>query len=109
MTRDNEPAIEVEVVAIDGSAPPPPGHARVPTAGSDSSDDDDDDARVVHSWANWQRRPGQAQMLHPFWWPVFIVGGGLLLAVILAIGVCVVVLVVIYQIVRGLLRAVFSG
>ena len=108
MTPDNEPPIEVEVIEIDGAAPPPPGHTPVTSAAIEAGDDDDDDLRSGHTWTNWQRLPGQARMLHPLWWPVLVVGGGILLAVVLTIVACVAVLLVIYRIVRGIFRALFG-
>jgi len=104
MTRDNEPAIEVEVLEIDGAAPPPPKDP----AGASDRGTDDDDSPSGHTWTNWQRWPGQVRTLHPFWWPVLIVGGGIALAVILTLGVCAAVLVVIWRIVRALLRTLFE-
>ena len=104
MTRDNEPAIEVEVLEIDGAAPPP---SRGPT-GAVNGVDPDEDFPSGHTWTNWQRWPGQVRTLHPFWWPLLIVGGGMLLAVVLTFGVIAVVLLIIYRIIRGLLRALFE-
>ena len=106
MIRDNEPAIEVEVLEIDGAAPPPPKDP----AGALTRDatDDDDDSPSGHPWTNWQRWPGHARTLHPFWWPLLIVGGGIVLALFLILGLCAAVLVVIYRIIRGLLRALFE-
>jgi hypothetical protein len=100
MPRNHQPAIEVEVLEIDGSTPPPPRPPPDPLA----DDDAQDDSRSGQSWTNWQRWPGQVRMLHPLWWPVLIVGGGILLAVFLTIGLCAAALLVIYRIVRGLLR-----
>ena len=104
MPQDREPAIEVEVLEIDGAAPPPPRAA----SGALDGIDDGDDSRPGHSWTNWQRWPGQVRTLHPLWWPVLIVGGGILLAGFLALGVLLGVLFIIYRIVRGLLRALFE-
>ena len=101
MNRDDEPAIEVEVIEIDGSAP-------VPKAAAAAGSDPDDDSARGQTWTNWQRWPSQARNLHPLWWPVLIVAGGILLAVFLTAGLLLGVLFVIYRIVRDLLRALFG-
>jgi hypothetical protein len=103
MTRNDEPAIEVEVLEIDGAAPPPPTVA----AATDEEIYQDDDSTGGHPWTNWQRWPAQARHLHPFWWPVLIIGGCALLALFLTAGLVLGVLFIIYRIVRNLFRAVF--
>jgi len=103
MNRDNEPAIEVEVIEIDGAPPPPK-----PSTGAADGIYHEDDSPGGHAWTNWQRWPAQARHLHPLWWPLLIVGGGILLVAFLALGVCLGILVAIYRIVRGLLRALFG-
>jgi hypothetical protein len=104
MPRNHQPAIEVEVVEIDGATPPP---AR-PASDALARDDAQDESRSGQSWTNWQRWPGQARMLHPAWWPVLIIGGGILLALFLTIGLCAAVLLLFYRIIRGALRALFG-
>jgi len=103
MTRDDEPPIEVEVLEIDGAAPPPPRD----TAGVPEELYQDDDSAPGHAWTNWQRWPGQARQLHPFWWPVLIVGGFVLLALFLTVGLVLGVVFLLLRIVRNLFRAVF--
>ncbi len=105
MTRDDEPAIEVEVLEIDGAAPPPPRDA---DGNPDMLYQDDDDAEARRTWAGWQNWPGQVRTLHPLWWPLLVVGGGFVLALFLTLGLCLGVLFVAYRIVRGLLRALFG-
>jgi len=105
MNRDNQPAIEVEVVEIDGAAPPPPRDlGAMPAAGRS----DDDDSPTGHPWTNWQRWPGQVRTLHPLWWPLLLVIGGIALALLLTVGLCLVVMLIIYRLIRGLLRALFE-
>ncbi|MEI7909826.1 MAG: hypothetical protein WCK77_09345 [Verrucomicrobiota bacterium] len=103
MTRDNEPAIEVEVVEIDGAAPPPK-----PVAGAMRDPDGDDESGGRQKWTNWQGWPGQVRTLHPLWWPLLIVAGGAVLALVLTIGVLAMLLLLAYRIVRGVLRALFE-
>jgi hypothetical protein len=102
MPHDDEPAIEVEVIAIDGAAPPPATGA----AAADARHPDD--ATSAPAWAHWQGWPGQVRRLHPLWWPVLIVGGGILLVIFLTAGLCAALLFTVYRIVRGLLRALFG-
>ena len=71
-------------------------------------DDGDDEASGGQKWTNWQRWPGQVRTLHPLWWPVLIVGGGILLAVVLTIGALAAALLLVYRIVREVLRALFE-
>jgi hypothetical protein len=101
MNRDDEPAIEVEVIAIDGAAPPPK---------TDAADGiyPDDGPPGGQAWTHWQSWPSQARNLHPLWWPVIIVAGGILLVVFLTAGLLLGVLFVIYRIVRDLLRVLFG-
>ncbi|MCX6878059.1 MAG: hypothetical protein NTW21_30245 [Verrucomicrobia bacterium] len=100
MTTDNEPPIEVEVLEIDGVAPPKPRAA--------DGIDPDGESAAGHAWTNWQRWPGQVRHLHPLWWPVLVVGGGLLLVIILTLVLILGTLLVIFRIIRNLLRALFS-
>ncbi|KAB2638036.1 MAG: hypothetical protein DVB26_08660 [Verrucomicrobia bacterium] len=105
MPRDNEPAIEVEVLEIDGAAPPPP---RDPAAAALAGIDIDDTSPPGHSAANWQRWPGQIRTLPAWWWPLLIIGGTFLLVVMLTLGVLAAALLLVYRMVRGLLRALFE-
>jgi len=106
MSRDNEPAIEVEVLEIDGAAPPPPREATAAMAGIDA--DDDEASPHGHPAANWQKWPGQIRTLPAWWWPLLIAGGAILLAVMLTLGVLAAALLLVYRLVRGLLRALFE-
>ncbi len=97
MATDPDPILEVEVLEIDGKAPPQSAPSARPSPTRDSA-----------TWTNWQRWPGQVRTIHPLWWPVILVAGGILLILILTIGLVVAVLVTIFRILRSLLRALFS-
>ena len=95
MAPDSDPVIEAEVLEIDGKAPPPP---RDPAARATPSG----------PWTDWQRWPGQVRTIHPLWWPVILVVGGVLLFLILTVGLAVAVLVTLFRLIRAVLRALFS-
>ena len=104
MPRDNEPAIEVEVLEIDGAAPPSPRDRA--SALTDIATTNDEVPPGPPS-ANWHW-PNQLRTPPAWWWPVFIVGGTILLAALLTLGVLVAVLLLIYRIIKALLRALFE-
>ena len=107
MPRDNEPAIEVEVLEIDGAAPPPPRDHASALAGIATNDDAESSPGSPSG--NWQQNwSGQLSAPPAWWWPVFFVGGAILLAIALTLGVLVVALLLIYRIIKGLLRALFE-
>jgi hypothetical protein len=97
MAPDPDPILEAEVLEIDGKAPPIPDPSARPSP-----------TRGSASWKNWQHWPGQVRTIHPLWWPVILVAGGILLFLILTLGLVVAVLVTIFRILRSLLRALFS-
>ena len=103
MTHDDEPAIEVEVLAIDGAAPPPPRPASATT-------DEPYHANVEsgRTWSHGQKWPGHVRQMHPLWWPLLIIGGGILLVLFLTAGLVLGILVAVFRIVRSLLRALFE-
>jgi len=105
MPRDEEPAIEVEILEIDGAAPPPP---RNPATGLTGMHGDAHESSPSHPSANWQGWPGQIRTLPAWCWPLLIVAGALLLGLVLVLGVLAAVVVLIYRIIRGLLRALFE-
>ena len=105
---DPDPVIEVEVIEIDGKVPPPPNLNARPATSLRRGAEDEDASSSGHPWTNWQRWPGQARNLNPLWWPVLIVGGGILLVVFLTVGLALGVLFVIYRIVRTVLGALFG-
>ena len=105
MPRDNEPAIEVEVIEIDGAAPPPP---RDPASAMARIHDDDDDASPHPTSANWHGWPGQLRSLPAWYLPLILIGAAILLGLVLTLGVLVAALILIFRTVRGLLRALFE-
>jgi len=114
MPRDNEPAIEVEVLEIDGEAPPPPrdpasAMARIHDDADDIDDDNNNSGQAPNpTSANWHSWPRQLRTLPPWYLPLLIIGGTILLGLILTLGVLVAALILIYRIVRGLLRSLFQ-
>jgi hypothetical protein len=105
IAHDPDPVIEAEVLEIDGKAPPQPDpNARPGTSLRRGADDDDGHASGSRPWTNWQRWPGQVRTLHPLWWPVILVVGGILLAVLLAAGLVLAVLVMLFRLLRALFR-----
>jgi len=92
-----EPAIEVEVVAIDGQAPPPQ------VAGRDRN------ASRHARWQEWQR-PLQSRLrtLDARWWPLWLVLGIIALALILTLGVILAVLVLVAKVMRGIFLALLA-
>ena len=104
MPRDNEPAIEVEVLEIDGAAPPPPRDRASTLTGIATTNDEVPPGPPPANW-HW---PTQPRTPPARWWPVFIVGGPILLAALLPLAVLVAVLLLIYRIIKALLRALFE-
>lgn len=108
MARDPDPVIEAEVIEIDGKAPLPPGPGTRPGSPSRRDSDDADETGAGHPWTSWQRWPGQVRSISPWWWPVLIVAGGILLGLLLTLGLIVGALFVIFRILRAVLRALFG-
>ncbi len=93
MTMTNEPqAIEVEVLEIDGAAPP----AKVETGG---------ESRPRQPWENWQ---GRVRQLDARWWPLWVFLGIIAVALLLTVGVVLGVIFLIFRIIRGILRALIG-
>jgi len=89
MTMTDEPqAIEVEVLEIDGAAPP----AQVETGR---------EAQSRQPWENWQ---GRVRQLDARWWPLWLFLGIIALALMLTVGVVLGVIFLIFRIIRGFLR-----
>jgi hypothetical protein len=88
-TMTEEPqAIEVEVLEIDGAAPP----AKVETGGQFQS---------RQPWEQWQ---GRIRQLDARWWPLWVFLGIIALALMLTVGVVLGVIFLIFRIIRGFLR-----
>jgi hypothetical protein len=94
MTQEPQ-AIEVEVVAIDGATPP----ART------TSRDDPPPRRPGNDWQQWQGRVRQLDMR---WWPLWVVLGVVAVFLMLTVGVFVGVLLLIFRVIRGILRSIFQ-
>ena len=83
-------AIEVEVVEIDGAAPP-------------AKMDRPEDASPPPSWQmNWQ---GRARKLDRRWWPLWVLLGTVAVVLLLTVGLVLGIIFVIFRILRGLIRA----
>lgn len=90
----NEPqAIEVEVVAIDGVAPPAKTESREATP------------RQWQDWQNWQ---GRIRQLDSRWWPLWVFLGVIAVALLLTVGLVIGIVFVIFRILGGILRAIFG-
>jgi hypothetical protein len=87
-------AIEVEVVEIDGAAPP----ATV------ERQPESPQRQQWHEWQNWQ---GQIRKLDSRWWPLWVFLGVIAVALLLTVGLVVGFVFVIFRILGGILRAIF--
>lgn len=92
-----EPAIEVEVVAIDGQATPP------------STVEPDRNAPRHARWQEWQRPfQGRLRTLDARWWPLWLVLGITAFAVILTAGVVLAILILLAKAMRGIFLALLA-
>ncbi len=88
---EEQPALEVEVVEIDGVAPPPP---------------DPGSRRKQAPWREWRHGwTGRVRKLDPRWWPLWLLLGLIALVLLITIGIVAGVLVILYRITLGLLRS----
>lgn len=86
-------AIEVEVVEIDGAAPP--AKFETPEASAPRQ-----------FWqTNWQDR---ALKLNSRWWPLWVLLGAAAVVLLLTVGLALGIVFVIFRILRGLMRALFG-
>lgn len=92
----NEPqAIEVEVVEIDGAAPP-------------AKFDPRDESPPRPQWQDWQQQwQGRVRTLDSRWWPLWVVLGAIGVVVLLTFGLVIGVVFVVFRILSGLFRAIF--
>lgn len=88
MTQESQ-AIEVEVVEIDGAAPP----AKV-----------EPQEQAPRQWQNWQ---GRIRTLDARWWPLWVLLGAIGVVLLLTVGLVIGIVFVILQILGALLRAIF--
>jgi hypothetical protein len=88
--------IEVEVVAIDGLAPPA---TPAPTPESTHP--------PRHDWQDWRQWQGSVRRLDSRWWPLWIILGILALGLFLTFGLVLAVIFGIVRLILRLIRAVF--
>ncbi len=90
MTSES-PAIEVEVVEIDGAVP------TATFAGAEASP-------VRPAWQDWQ---GRVRTLDRRWWPLWVVLGAIVIVLLLTVGLLLGIVIGFFRLVRGGLRAIF--
>jgi hypothetical protein len=88
MTQES-PAIEVEVLAIDGAAPPAP-------AGQPSTS----------SRPLWHDMRSRMLRLDGRWWPLWLALGAVALVLLLTVGLVVGLVYLILRLIQGILKAV---
>lgn len=94
MTNESQ-IIEVEVVEIDGAAPatkfPPREEVPAPSQG----------------WQKWLKRLAWIRHLDRRWWPLWAILGTIGVFLLLTIGIVIGVILVIFRILSGMVRAIF--
>ncbi|HEX7261007.1 MAG TPA: hypothetical protein VF258_04275 [Luteolibacter sp.] len=91
----NEPqAIEVEVVEIDGTAPP----AKI---------EPQEESPPQRQWQDWQNWQGRIRTLDSRWWPLWVFLGVIAVGLLLTVGLVLGIVFVIFRIFSGFLRAIF--
>lgn len=95
MTTTEPNAIEVEVVEIDGAAPP---------AKFERTEDVPQRQRV--DWQDWQSWQGRVRTLDSRWWPVWGFLGVIAVFLLLTVGLVVGMVFLIFRILTGLVRAI---
>jgi hypothetical protein len=90
-------AIEVEIVEIDGVAPPVKVESQ-PSFSSDSSE---------RGRPQWQQWGGRVRQLDSRWWPLWVILGVIVVFLALTVGLVLGIIFVIFRILRGIVRAVF--
>jgi hypothetical protein len=93
MTQESQ-AIEVEVLAIDGSTP-----AHAPAI----SQPPEDPAYRRPQWKKW---PGEVRQLNIRWWPLWIIFGVITAGLLLTVGLVLGVLFLIFRTIRNFVRAI---
>jgi hypothetical protein len=81
--------IEVEVVEIDGAAPPATVERR-------------EQVPPTRPWQGWQ---GRVRRLDSRWWPLWVFLGTLAIFLILTAGVFLGIILVIFRMLQGMIRA----
>lgn len=91
----NEPqAIEVEVLEIDGVTVQPESDRYGETAPQ----------RPWQDWQNWQ---GRLRQLDSRWWPLWVFLGTIAVLLLVTVGLVVGIIILIFWILSGLVRAIF--
>ncbi|NQX01610.1 hypothetical protein HQ447_13205 [bacterium] len=90
MTQET-PTLEVEVLEIDGAAPPAPAET----------------SRNPPPRRPWQAWQGRILKLDRRWWPLWVVLGAVAVFLVLTVGVVIGLLAVIYKILKTLVTAPF--
>ncbi|MEX1113760.1 MAG: hypothetical protein WEB53_00825 [Akkermansiaceae bacterium] len=85
-------AIEVEVVEIDGAAPPATFERR-------------EEVPPARQWQDWQPWQGRVRRLDSRWWPLWVFLGVIAVFLLLTVGVFLGIILVIFRILRRLIRA----
>jgi hypothetical protein len=85
-------SIEVEVLEIDGAAPPARSEAR---------------GEASPPWQDWKQWQGRMRRLDSRWWPLWVFLGSIAVVLLLTFGVVIGVLFVIFRILSGIVRAIF--
>ncbi|MBC8127575.1 MAG: hypothetical protein H8M99_10595 [Gloeobacteraceae cyanobacterium ES-bin-144] len=85
--------IEVEVVEIDGVAPP----TRV-----------EKDAQPRGDWQDWRQWHGRVSRLDSRWWPLWVILGIIVLALLLTVGLVFGVIFVVVRLCLRIIRAILG-
>jgi hypothetical protein len=100
MEKETE-TIEVEVVEIDGIAP-------VPVSAPHEDNSAGRGPRENGNWNDWRNWQGRVRTLDMRWWPLWVILGIILLALLASVGVVVGFFYLIFAIIRGFMRALIG-
>lgn len=106
--RTETAEIEVEVVEIDGIAPDPAAAEGMRNVRGDSEHRHHPGAgqNMGSGGRQWQQWRGQVQRLDSRWWPLWVILGIILLALLLTVGLVVGVVVLLLRLCIGIVRAI---
>jgi hypothetical protein len=88
-------AIEVEIVAIDGIAPP----VKVENQASSSPHSSE------RGRPQWQQWGGRVRQLDSRWWPLWVILGVIVVFLLLTVGLVLGIVFMMFRILRGIVRA----
>jgi hypothetical protein len=105
-----ETPIEVEVIEIDGQAPPPPGSTQQAQSALRSWDGEDGggDGSASGSPFIWHLPDLTRRRIHPFWWPFILVAGAILLGLALTVGLAAFIVFLILRTIIRIIRAILA-